>query len=50
MGQIQAYYDQLEPLWSRLEIDKDQQDLFMEMNHGCSEAVLKAVSSARSPV
>lgn len=47
MGQIQAFYDQLEPLWSRLEVDKDQQDLFMEMNHGCSEVVLKAVSGKR---
>ena len=44
MASIQGLYDQLEPLWSRLEVDKDQQELFMDMNHGCSEAVVKAVS------
>lgn len=44
MGQIQALYDQIEPLWQRLEIEQDQTDLFMEMNHGCGEAVIKAVS------
>ena len=43
MAQIQALYDQLEPLWARLEVDQDQQDLFMEMNHGCGEAVIRAV-------
>ena len=46
MAQIQALYDQLEPLWARLEVDQDQQDLFMEMNHGCGEAVIRAVCLA----
>lgn len=46
MAQIQALYDQLEPLWARLEVDQDQQDLFMEMNHGCGETVIRAVSCA----
>jgi len=46
MAQIQALYDQLEPLWARLEVDQDQQDLFMEMNHGCGDTVIRAVSCA----
>jgi hypothetical protein len=28
----------------RLEIDQETQDLFMEMNRGCGEMVIKAVS------
>jgi len=38
MAQIQALYDQIEPLWQRLEIEQDQTDLFMEMNHGWNDA------------
>ena len=44
MSRIQVLYDQIEPLWLRLEIEQDQQDLFMDMNTGCSEAVIRAVS------
>ncbi|KAI9632711.1 protein regulator of cytokinesis 1 [Dioszegia hungarica] len=39
---IQAIYDQLEPLWQRLQLDQDHIDLFIQMNIGCSEAAIKA--------
>ena len=43
IAQIQGLYDKLEPLWLRLEVEQDQQDLFIEMNRGCGETVIRAV-------
>ena len=31
-------------MWMRLEVEQGVMDLFMEMNRGCGEAVIKAVS------
>lgn len=45
-ARIQQLYDQLEPLWLRLEIEQDVMDLFMDMNRGCGEATIRAVRSA----
>ncbi|ORY29830.1 microtubule associated protein-domain-containing protein [Naematelia encephala] len=41
-ARIQLVFNQLEPLWARLEVDQDQIDLFVQMNMGCSEASIKA--------
>lgn len=46
-ARIQTLYDQIEPLWGRLQLDQDQMELFMQMNLGCSEAAIKAVSGVR---
>ncbi|ORX35209.1 microtubule associated protein-domain-containing protein [Kockovaella imperatae] len=42
ISRIQELYDRLEPMWSRLEIDQETQDLFIEMNRGCGMTVISA--------
>lgn len=42
-ARIQQLYDQIEPLWGRLQLDEDQMTLFTEMNQGCSENAIRAV-------
>ncbi|WWC87953.1 uncharacterized protein L201_002853 [Kwoniella dendrophila CBS 6074] len=41
-SKIQELYNLVEPLWSRLEIDQDTMDLFVDMNRGSGESVIKA--------
>ncbi|EIW69021.1 hypothetical protein TREMEDRAFT_62739 [Tremella mesenterica DSM 1558] len=41
-NRIQELYNQVEPLWIRLEMEQDAMDLFIEMNRGCGEAVIEA--------
>jgi Ase1/PRC1/MAP65 family protein len=40
---IQQIYNQLEMLWSRLEVDQDSIDMFIEINRGTGEATIQAV-------
>ncbi|KAL7424666.1 Microtubule bundling protein [Cryptotrichosporon argae] len=39
---IQALYEKIEPLWSRLEVAQDVIDLFIESNRGSGEATIQA--------
>ncbi|WWC60378.1 uncharacterized protein I303_102950 [Kwoniella dejecticola CBS 10117] len=41
-ARIQELYNLVEPLWSRLEVDQDTMDLFVDMNRGSGESVIKA--------
>ncbi|WVQ93488.1 hypothetical protein IAU59_000562 [Kwoniella sp. CBS 9459] len=41
-ARIQELYNLVEPLWSRLEVDQETMDLFVEMNRGSGEATIAA--------
>ncbi|WVW80220.1 hypothetical protein I302_102198 [Kwoniella bestiolae CBS 10118] len=41
-ARIQELYNLVEPLWNRLEVDQATMDLFVDMNRGSGEAVIKA--------
>ncbi|KAK4690059.1 Ase1/PRC1/MAP65 family protein, partial [Tremellales sp. Uapishka_1] len=41
-ARIQHLYDQLEPLWLRLEVSQDVMDLFVESNRGTGDGVINA--------
>lgn len=44
-AKIQELYDSIFPLWARLDIAQEDQDDFTDGHRGCSEAVIRAVSS-----
>ena len=44
IARIQEIYDKLEPMWLRLEVEQETMDLFIEMNRGCGQGVITAVS------
>jgi hypothetical protein len=46
-GRIQAIYDQLEPLWCRLDIRAEDIEEFVGMHQGSGEACVAAVSRVR---
>ncbi|WWC96882.1 hypothetical protein V866_003757 [Kwoniella sp. B9012] len=41
-ARIQELYNLVEPLWTRLDVDQATMDLFVDMNRGSGEAVIKA--------
>ncbi|WRT65761.1 uncharacterized protein IL334_002710 [Kwoniella shivajii] len=41
-SRIQELYNLVEPLWSRLEVDQNTMDLFVDMNRGSGESVITA--------
>ncbi|KAF8754796.1 Microtubule associated protein (MAP65/ASE1 family) [Rhizoctonia solani] len=42
---IQDLYNQLAPLWTRLEVPEEEVEAFIERNQGCSESVLAVIRS-----
>ena len=43
-ARIQELYEQIEPLWTRLEVPKEEIDAFMESNRGSGLRNIQAVS------
>ncbi|WVQ78807.1 hypothetical protein IAT38_000898 [Cryptococcus sp. DSM 104549] len=41
-ARIQELYNLVEPLWTRLEVEQETTDLFVDMNRGSGEATIKA--------
>ncbi|WVN90704.1 uncharacterized protein L203_105946 [Cryptococcus depauperatus CBS 7841] len=41
-AKIQDLYNLVEPLWTRLQVDQETMDCFVEMNRGSGEATIKA--------
>lgn len=42
-ARIQELYNLVEPLWTKLGIEQETMDCFVEMNRGSGEATIKAV-------
>lgn len=43
-ARIQELYNMVEPLWTKLGVEQETMDCFVEMNRGSGEATIKAVS------
>lgn len=43
-ARIQELYEQIEPLWTRLEVPKEDIDSFIESNRGSGHSTIQAVS------
>lgn len=49
-ARIQELYEQIEPLWNRLQVPQDVIDLFIESNRGSGLSTIQAVSLQRNPI
>lgn len=47
-SQIQALFDELEPLWKRLGVSDEEIDEFVDQNRGSTETTIQAVSGLES--